>query len=413
MRALILLAVVACLMGLAPPARAQSEGPRIERVVMLMRHGVRPPTRADVTPVGVADAAWPAWDAPYGHLTEHGFQAIQLLARYDRAWLARHSVLPREACPRRGAVAIVSDSDQRTIRTGDALILGLAPGCGLANVHNDEGVADPLFSPLDEPSAIDRAAAERAILADIGSLSAAQQAHRAEFDALQRVLGCCSAAYCARANLAEGCRLADVASAFAGSSGAPKLDGPMDFGPTAAQSLMLEYVEGMPMSAVGWGRASRADIEAIMGLHAMKGDVLQRPLAIAAPGGGPLLQRMMRALIEPSRADGGRMTILVGHDTNISHVAAVLGVSWQVDSYPANTPPPGSALGLVLLRDSHGHRIVRAFYRSQTMDQMRALTPLTDEAPPSFSWLPLALCGSEDDCTPVAFARFVRARLAQ
>ena len=41
-----------------------AEGLKLERVVMLMRHGIRPPTKATVTPPGIAAEPWPSWDAP-------------------------------------------------------------------------------------------------------------------------------------------------------------------------------------------------------------------------------------------------------------------------------------------------------------------------------------------------------------
>jgi 4-phytase/acid phosphatase len=36
---------------------------------------------------------------------------------------------------------------------------------------------------------------------------------------------------------------------------------------TAGQTVLLEYVEGKPMDQVGWGRASKADIHAMLRFH--------------------------------------------------------------------------------------------------------------------------------------------------
>jgi hypothetical protein len=114
---------------------------------MLMRHGIRPPTKATVTPPGIAAEPWPLWDAPYGHLTAHGAEAIRLLGRFDRDSLAKRGLLPREGCPKAAAVVLWSDTDQRTIATGDALLGGMFPGCGLRNGHLARGAKDPLFNP--------------------------------------------------------------------------------------------------------------------------------------------------------------------------------------------------------------------------------------------------------------------------
>ncbi len=408
-------ALVAGCMSQRVEAHPAAHGLAVERVVMLMRHGVRPPTRREVTPAGIAAQEWPAWETPYGHLTQHGYAAVRLLAAYDRAAWEHDRLLPHGRCPAAGDVVVWSDTDERTIRTGDALIEGLAPGCAIANGHLPEGDMDPLFSPLDAAGSIDTARAQEAIVAENGSLGAVQQAHRPELDALARVLGCCSAAACQAVQAASPCGLVDMPSAFAESRARPKLTGPLDFGPTAAQTLMLEYVEGLPMAEVGWGRASRDDIELIMRLHAMKGDVLQRPPYIAARGAGPLLRRMLAALTTPGGENGRRLTVLVGHDTNISDMSGLLRFTWQVRSYPADTPPPGGAFGLMLVRDDHGARFVRAFYRSQTMDQVRNLTPLSLESPPSVQWVTIEGCGRAEDatsCSLDAFSRLAAERLA-
>ena len=64
---------------------------------MLMRHGVRPPTKPQVTPEGTHPQPWPSWDAGYGELTGHGYDAIRLLGQWDRRnWVAR-GLLPAEA----------------------------------------------------------------------------------------------------------------------------------------------------------------------------------------------------------------------------------------------------------------------------------------------------------------------------
>jgi 4-phytase / acid phosphatase len=111
---------VALALGPASTLAAESEPAtalKLERVVMLMRHGIRPPTKAAVTPPGITAAPWPKWDAPYGHLTAHGAEAIRLLGRFDRESFAARGLLPGDGCPKAGTVSVWSDTDQRTIAT--------------------------------------------------------------------------------------------------------------------------------------------------------------------------------------------------------------------------------------------------------------------------------------------------------
>lgn len=414
MKHLLIAALLLCAACTHAGQITQAGDLRVERVVMLMRHGVRPPTRPVVTPEGTTTDPWPSWTTPIGHLTEHGYAAIRLLGVYDRAYLAQIGVLRAGGCADAGEVFIHSDTDQRTIRTGDALIEGMFPGCEVANEHLPQNELDVLYSPLDEPG-MDNDAARAAIMAEIGNLERVRESRRAAFDALERVMGCCRAPACP--DSAATCHLADIPSELIGGTrdGRPKLTGPMDYAPTAAMTLMMEYVDGRPMDEVGWGRVSREDIELIMGLHSMKGEVLQHPAYVGARGAAPLMRRMLAAL-QGDDAAGSRLTVFVGHDTNISDMSGLLGFDWQVESYPAHTPPPGGAFGFELLRDARGAQFVRAFYRSQTMDQMRNLTPLDLDRPAFRQYVAIPGCSTPQEefvCPLATFERLVTERLAQ
>lgn len=56
--------------------------------------------------------------------------------------------------------------------------------------------------------------------------------------------------------------------------------------------------------------------------------------------------------------------------------AGFFQVHWTVPSYAADEVPPGSAIGFELSKNAAGTQFVRAFYRAQTMDQLRELQPL-------------------------------------
>jgi len=408
---------LALVIGVGPVAARAAEPDaaadlKLERVVLLMRHGIRPPTKATVTPPGIAAAPWPKWDTPYGHLTPHGAEAIRLLGRFDRESLAARGLLPAEGCPRAGGVAVWSDTDQRTIATGDALLEGMFPGCGLHNGHLAEGAKDPLFNPYKDGVAVDAVAARQAILARIGSLEQLRQRHGPAFDRLQQVLGCCAPAVCQAAGLPVGCRMAELPGDIAPpepADGRPDLIGLFDFAPSAAQTLMLEYAEGRKQ--VGWGRVTAADLELIGSLHAMKGDLLQRPALLGAHGATRLARRMLDAL---ERADGPRLTVLVGHDTNIGDLSGLLDFDFQVPGYAAGTPPPGGGVGFELLSDRTGARYVRVVYRSQTLQQMRKLAAVGSTRPAFRQALAIPGCGLPGDatrCSLETFARLLRSKL--
>lgn len=402
------------LAALGACATAQQQEPagamRLERVVMLMRHGVRPPTRPEVTPVGVAADAWPAWDVPLGHLTAHGYDAVLRLGAYDRAHYA--GLFAEQGCPRPEHVLVNADSDQRTIRTGEAMMQAMFPDCEIAVTHLREGELDGLYSPLDLPG-MDLSAAEAEILRDIGSLERVRDAHGDEFDLLARVLGCCAPEACTAAGAPAPCHLRELPSGFVreADDGRPRLDGPMNFAPTAVMTLVMEYADGRPMEEVGWGRVTREEITQLTGLYVMKVETLQRPYYVGARGASPLMRRMLSALTDDAAP---AFTLFVGHDTNISDLSGLLGIEFHIASYAANFPPPGGALGFELWRDQEGRGFVRAFYRAQTLDQMRELTPLSASSPPERQDIALPACAPPEQpsmCSLDRLDAWVRARL--
>ncbi|WP_454886471.1 histidine-type phosphatase [Sphingomonas oryzagri] len=351
--------------ALATPAVAAAPKLTVEHVVVLMRHGVRPPTKNPPMPAGIATDPWPNWDVPPGWLTSHGTEAIRLLGVADRASLVREGVLPRAGCPDARSVALISDSDQRTIATGDAWVEGLAPGCAITNRHKPQDVADPLFSPLGTHGDYDPAIADHAVRAALGrgGVAAVEKSEQAALHAIDRI-------YCG--SKTSGCGVgatpSDLAPPTPGKK--PKLTGALDTGSTAGQILLLEYADGKPMTDVGWGRVSAADIARVGSLHATEFRILARPRYMAERNVGGLAKLMADAL-----GDGApKVTMFVGHDTTVASLAGLLGLHWTVPGFATDDPAPGGALILEAVRDSAGRHFVRAVYRSQTLDQIRSLS---------------------------------------
>ena len=89
---------------------------------------------------------------------------------------------------------------------------------------------------------------------------------------------------------------------------------------------------------------------------------------------------------------GPKLTVLVGHDTNIANLGGFLDLHWTLPDYPRDDPPPGGALGFEVLADPAGKQYVRAFYRAQTMDQVRELQALDGDNKPAYVYLEIPGC---------------------
>ncbi|MCB0933170.1 MAG: hypothetical protein KDB71_14895 [Mycobacterium sp.] len=364
----LILALVCQQVGCAAPGLADDW--TVDRVVMLMRHGVRSPDVQPPLPPEVEPAAWPEWDVPAGWLTAHGADAIRLVAAADARRFAAQGVLSDTGCPAPGAVALVADSLQRTIVTGDSYLSALAPTCPIVAEHAQQGIPDPLFSSYRD-AGITAAAARQAVddaLGPAGIPGLAQQA-RPGLDVVDRIL--CGTAE--RGGTAEPrCGLTYVPTRIdiAPSGGKmPRATGALGYGATAAQVFMLEYADGKPMSEVGWGRATPDDLRTAGMLHAIEFSVVARPRPLAVANAGQIVARMVNAL-----AGGPPLTVLVGHDTEIANVGGLLDVHWSVPGFAADDPAPGGALVFEVLRNRNDAKMIRSFYRAQTLDQIRTLS---------------------------------------
>ena len=220
----------------AAAARPQAPaGLRVDRVVVVMRHGIRPPTKAQPMPQGVARDPWPSWPVAPGWLTPHGAVAVEAIASSDRAVFTSARLLPSRGCAAK--VALLADSDQRTIATAEHYARGIAPGCRLAIEHVPQGETDPLFSQIDGGHApLDPAIAKAAVDAAVGPGGIAAQEAR-----MRPLLDRLDAALCGQKTTPVACGVAKDPTTIipATERSRPKLGGALDRASTAAQILLL------------------------------------------------------------------------------------------------------------------------------------------------------------------------------
>ncbi|OAG68144.1 phosphoanhydride phosphohydrolase [Xanthomonas floridensis] len=369
--------------GAAPLPAARSA--QLERVVVIFRHGVRAPLQGEAAAARYADQAWPQWSTPASLLTPRGRKAVRLSGDYLRQWLAQQGVLPAAGCPAQGAVAVWANTDQRTIDSGALLADALAPGCGIVAGHREPGSNDPLFRPIEAGAVpFDAAAAVAAIRQQTGGPDALLQGHAAELQAMRQILGCTE----------MPCEFARMTSTLAPSANGRglALSGPIDLTSGTGEVLLLQYADGLPLSQVGWGRATPERLAQVSRLHALLFDIYARPHYMAQRSGAPLARQVMQRFGD---AQAPKVSLFVGSDTHIAALSGLLDVHFHLPGYGADDPPPGGALVLGLWRESDGRQVVRARYLAQSLDQLRTLAPLDLAHPPLQQELSLGLCVPE------------------
>ncbi len=378
----------------------------LKYVVILTRHGVRSPIWEKDRLSQYAAEPWPDWQVPPGYLTPHGRALVKLMGAYYHGWLTGEGLLPRSGCEGAAHTYIWADTDERTIETGSALAETLAPGCAITVHSLPQGDKDPLFDPTAAGVAKpDRAVAAKAVRDRLQILPG-----REPFDLLERVLVSTTAEAPKPVAFAEEVAVTE-------SDQSVELTGSVAAASTLGEDLLLEYANGWSGAQLGWGRLTVADLRRILELHAAYGDLTRRTPYLARAAGSNLLAHILRSMEQAATGQptpealgtpGGAVLILSGHDTNISNVAGMLGLSWTLPGYPANETPPGGALVFELWREASGGYAVSTRYLAQTLEQMHDATPLSLAAPPGIANVPVPGC-AENEHAACPWSDFERA----
>ena len=403
----------------AQPSLAQTpaNGADLRLVIVLTRHGVRPPLQKPADLNQFSATPWPDWDVAPGFLTAHGYELMKIFGAWDRAKLSGEGFLGLTGCDDAAHVSILADVDERTRESGRALAEGMFPGCGIAVQSQPDGKSDPLFSPrkanVGHP---DSDLAVAAIEGRIGGNPAnLTEAYRPQLTALDRVLSGCGKL---PAN-PQRTSIFDIPTVLKpGSDELPvTVRGPVPTASTLAENLLLEYTEGKSDADTGWGCVDGATLRYLMQVNVASWQYGFRTPAIARIYASNLLEHI-RKTVEQSVTGkpvagalgkpGDRLVILVGHDTNINAVAGALGLDWILDGR-VNDTPPGGALVFELWRPRGGEPFVRIRYTAQTLEQMRKTEPLTPANPPAETPIFVPACSRADfSCSWHGFSSALR-----
>ncbi len=370
---LALLFAGSLVLGTALPAPS-APASRLMMVVVVSRHGVRSPTHPSELNA-YASQAWPAWSGvPPGNLTPHGAVLMRQFGAAYRRLYGEPLGFAAGACPPAGSVFIWADVDQRTKATGDAIVQGFAPGCGIV-VGHASGDPDSLFDPLPGAGTVSKTEAAASVLGAVGgSFSGVAQAYGPEFATMERVLGCPSPQRCKQ--------IATVPTTVTndGDGGLASLNGGLDMAGDVAENLLLEYVDGH--SVVGWGRVNHATLLELLELHTL-GKQLEHNRYASRAHSSNIMAHILQTLQEGATGkpvDGTRVpasakfVFFAGHDTQLAELSGIFGLSWLLKGDQMNDTPPGSALIFEVHQPiAGGEPFVRTFFTAQSLDAMRAV----------------------------------------
>lgn len=380
--------------------------PRLEYVVIVSRHGVRAPTWDAARLNEYSSQPWPEWGVAPAELTPHGGVLIKLMGAYYGEWLTAEGLLNPRGCQDTSRITIVADTSQRTRATGRAFGESLIAGCKIDIQSQPGDQKDPLFSGLGAGALELSLSAVRARLGSDPQKLITD--HRAALDALQFILA---------GGKSTPRRILEPPSEIGAelSGKAVELTGPFAAGSALSENLLLEYVNGFQGVNLGWGRLTRENLLQVLEVHAVYADLMRRTGYLARARGSNLLAHVLLSLEQAESGKvvpgalgrpGDALLILAGHDTNLSNLSGMLGLSWQLPGYQPDDTPPGGALIFSLWRRDIGHSSVKVQYVAQSLDQMREAARLTLKAPPETQGVSIPGCELDSAKSGCSWASF-------
>jgi 4-phytase/acid phosphatase len=406
---------------------AQTPGnDELRAVVILARHGVRAPIESETRSSAFNAQPWPTWPVEPGLLTPHGIEALKRMGDFYRQ---RYASLLTTGC---NSVYAESTDTPRTIASAKTTLSAVAPSCTI-DIHPDLS---------QDPPTIDRARLADAVNGRMANNPAwFEHAFAAPLDEMHSIL-----ATCPRGNANCNTRTPDFRTNMLEAAAPPTMnrsqgnqtarliprdprkENAVTLGADFAENFLLQYVEGMPLNQVGWGRVSRPTLNRLMEMNTRYHDFMLRTPYYAQQAAGPLAKRISIffgkiALQQQPSIDPPGVTLhsretfpekflfLSAHDANLTWLGGLLRIDWLVSDETLNATPPGSALVFELHHNKQTHAdTIRVLFIAQTLDQIRNLTPLTADEKPSIAPIYIPNCsGAAPDyaCSVEDFARVV------
>jgi len=381
-------ALIVCAVAGCDQTSANADG-ELKFVVAAFRHGVRAPL-ADFAAHANEHSGqpWPPtpqdWGArDWGELTTRGGMIVSHLGEY-------YGTHYTAIWPAGMKAYLWADVDPRTKDTALALQAGMARQPRVdVTVEFRDGGTDPLYHPFKSacgvPAAGELTRIAQALDRDDASLVAKYQPELGEIESTLA----CVAPPPQGATCSPLSGVADVATAW--QPGQDRKSSPIDwkgrfsYASSASEAFVLEYANNMQAA---WGRDAK--LGEMLRLHELYFDRTEREPYLAKVNGSALLREISDQL---NRQAGGatrglcprgnasaQFVGLVGHDTNLASLNALLGIGWKLDDVPgmgtgmsgfaANDALPAGALVFELYRRGRTYS-VRIEYVSFTPAQMK------------------------------------------
>ncbi|WP_122049407.1 histidine-type phosphatase [Asaia bogorensis] len=353
---------------------------RLERVVLIARHGIRSPTHDSRSLEQETGVVWPSWPVAPGELTDHGRATLDAMMQgvaryYDLA--CTHNISP---CIGATPPFIWADSaDDRTRESGRIMARALSPGHEIAAHSLVAGQHDPVFDAVtaefvkqhhDQMAQDATQSARNDRLARPDSVNVGLAALQQLFapQACETAQGPC---------FKDGLVVSEK-------KGRPSLGGGMTLAATLAENLLLIHAQSLDQAGnasarEAWvGKINPALLTTVLPVHDYISELVRRHgVAIAARSAvmADIIARFMAgeaitlgdgSIVPPAT----RLLAFAGHDTTLDALAARYGLDWHFSDQPDSTAPD-TTLAFEQWRDGKGQIVYRARIFHQSLQALR------------------------------------------
>ncbi|GAN89608.1 phosphoanhydride phosphohydrolase [Gluconobacter frateurii M-2] len=352
---------------------SQTQGDTLEKVVFLGRHGIRSPTVSPQEMQRRTGHAWQTWSVAPGEMTDHGTDALRAMVRAVRENYSQTALFQSpQSCQtvKQETVVWADTADHRTRQTGEVWAEDIAPGCSLQAGWASTPV-DPLFNAFgNRAGKIDSALLEREF--EVAKATLPEPASDAALKTLQALL---APNGCAAKSASSQCLTTPTTIEW--KKGAPRLQGGFVTAGMAAESLLLAYAEGLPLTDFGIAEQDVPHLlETVMPAHEAENHLLRRLPEYARARNGMMAESIRAFLSDqpvhaiPAILPSTKVLVLAGHDTNLAAMMTLFGVEWSFSDQPDSTAP-NTVLAFERWRHSDGTRDVRLRVFHQSLEELR------------------------------------------
>ena len=370
---------------------AASADYELEKVLIFSRHGLRSPVEKDPQEMAkYSPYVWAKWDVPSGHLTAKGTVLETYFGQYLGQWLADKGLLTTDRCASGEGIFAYANGVQRTIATGQAIVAGAFAGCNVQlQRHGKIGSEkDPIFNThAHNPS--------KALIESAKSkvdLNALQQKLAPNYALLSEIIDYKNSPNC----LQKGeCDLGGKLGEYSIKDGkSVKITGSISTGKKIVSALLLAHYVGKPDSEIANGNVDSQ--EKWRAINEIKNEyyrtLFKNNAALAQNASYPLL-----AFIQQQLSSENKISLLVGHDSNIVALLSALGVEpYELDNSLENIPIGGKLLFEVWKHKPSGKLKFKLDYVYQSTEQLVKLMPLSLATPPKQKALTLEACTKDE-----------------